>query len=38
MEEIGEQQALFTQQCVKIHGDIYIGNRGTERQIQQTKI
>ena len=30
MEEIGEQQALFTQQGVKIHGDIYIGNTGEE--------
>ena len=30
MEEIGEQQALFTQQCVKIHGDIHIGNTGEE--------
>ena len=30
MEGIGEQQALFTQQDVKIHGGIYIGNTGEE--------
>ena len=30
MEEIGEQQALFTQQDVKTHGGIYFGNTGEE--------
>ena len=30
MGGIGEKQALFTQQDVKIHGGIYIGNTGEE--------
>ena len=34
MEEIGEQQALFTQQDVKTHGGIYFGNTGEELRIE----